>query len=211
MTQRQEASPAPSPARLAPEERRELILAAARRVFTRASYADAEMAEIAREAGVTRTLVNHYFGGKRALYLEVVREAAAELPATVRDLSDLPREERVDRNVAGFLDAVERDHDLWGALLGGEAVGGDPEVAAIVAAARDEVVERMARNHAAEPTEELRIALRIFQGAAEAAAGEWLRRGRASREQTHAALASILLAMVNEVVPAIAAAKPPAG
>ena len=38
------------------------------------------MGDIATEAGVTRTLVNHYFGGKRALYLEVVREAAGALP-----------------------------------------------------------------------------------------------------------------------------------
>ena len=201
---------APSPIRLAPAERRGQILEAARRVFTSTSYADAEMADIAREAGVTRTLVNHYFGGKRALYLEVVREAATALPETVRDLRGLPREELVDRNVEGFLNAIERDHELWGALLGAETVGRDAEVAAIMAEARDEVVERMARNHAAEPTDELRLVLRVFQGAAEAAAGEWLRRGRASREQVRALLARTLLAMIDDVAPAIPPAKPPA-
>ena len=205
MTPRQVAADAPAQSRLDPAERREQILEAARRVFTTTSYADAEMADVASEAGVTRTLVNHYFGGKRALYLEVVREAAAELPETVRDLRGLPRDELIERNVSGFLDAVERDHELWGALLGAESVGRDPEVAAIMGAARDEVVERMARNHGAEPTDELRLVLRVFQGAAETAAGEWLRRGRASREQVHALLAGLLVAMIDEVAPAIPA------
>jgi AcrR family transcriptional regulator len=173
-------------------------------VFTRASYADAEMADVAREAGVTRTLVNHYFGGKRELYLEVVREAAAALPAMVRENPDgLSQAELVERNAANFLDAVESDHEVWGVLLGAETVGRDAEVAGIMAAARDEVVERMARNHAAEPTDELRLALRVFQGAAEAAAGEWLRRGRADRAQVHALLTRLLLATVNDVAPAI--------
>lgn len=190
--------------RLAPAERRELILAAAKRVFTRKGYAEAEMADIAREAGVTRTLVNHYFGGKRELYLEVVRDAASSLPAMVKENPEgLSREELVDRNASNFLDAVEEDHEVWAVLLGAETVGRDPEVAAIIAAARDEVVERMARNHSREPTDELRLVLRVFQGAAEAAAGEWLRRGRASREQVHAVLTRTLLAMISEVAPEI--------
>jgi AcrR family transcriptional regulator len=204
LTPRQITAEAPeSPARLAPEERRELILAAARRVFTSTSYADAEMADVAREAGVARTLVNHYFGGKRALYLAVVEDAAASLPALARDLSGLPQDELVERNVSGFLDAVERDHEVWGVLLGAETVGRDPEVAAIMATARDQVVERMARNHSDSPSDELRLALRVFQGAAEAAAGEWLRRERASREQVHALLTRLLLALVNDVAPQI--------
>ena len=201
MTPRQ--TDAPHRERLAPAERRELILAAAKRVFTTTRYADAEMADVAAEAGVTRTLVNHYFGGKRDLYLEVVREAAGALPETVRDLRGLPRDELIERNVTGFLDAIERDHELWGALLGAETVGRDPEVAAIMSAARDEVVERMARNHGVEPTDEIRLVLRVFQGAAETAAGEWLRRDRASRAQVHALLARLLVAMIDEVAPAI--------
>ena len=59
--------------RLGPDARRNEILAVAIRVFGEQPYAAVQMAEIAREAGVARGLLNHYFGTKRDLYVEVVR------------------------------------------------------------------------------------------------------------------------------------------
>jgi AcrR family transcriptional regulator len=191
--------------RLEPDTRRQEILDAARGVFVRTNFADAAMADIARQAGVTRGLLNHYFGTKRDLYVAVVADVAASLPAMVdTTLADLPIEEMVARNAESFLDAVERDHELWAVMLGGEALARDPEIASIIAAARDELVERMARNHAGDdPPEELRMVLRVFQGAAETAAGEWLIRGRASREQTAAILTGLMLALVRDVAPSV--------
>ena len=203
------ASPAPAPARfsrLEPDARRDLILDAARRVFISSDPASASTTEIAREAGVTRGLVHHYFGTKRELYLAVVADLAATLPAIVRtDVAGLPVEEMVDANVTSWLDSVERDRELWLALLGVEVVGRDPEIEAIMAAARDAAIDRMAGNQArgAEPTPELRLVLRVFLGAAEAAAREWAMHGRASREQVHAVLRGTLLAMVGQVLPAV--------
>jgi hypothetical protein len=111
----------------------------------------------------------------------------------------------VDANVTSWLDSVERDRELWLALLGVEVVGRDPEIEAIMAAARDAAIDRMAGNQArgAEPTPELRLVLRVFLGAAEAAAREWAMHGRASREQVHAVLRGTLLAMVGQVLPAV--------
>jgi AcrR family transcriptional regulator len=191
--------------RLEPDARREEILEAARRVFVRTDFATTSMGEIAEEAGVTRGLLNHYFGNKRDLYLAVVADVAASLPAMVdTTLGDLPVEEMVDRNCENFLDAVERNAELWPVLIGAEAMGRDPEVAAVMAAAREEVVERMARNHAGDAvTDELRMALRVFQGAAERAAQEWLARGRMNREQTNAILTGLLLTLVRDVAPSI--------
>ncbi|MFN8161915.1 MAG: helix-turn-helix domain-containing protein [Solirubrobacterales bacterium] len=183
--------------RLEPDVRREEILSAAREVFSECGYSSASMGQVAERAGVARGLVNHYFGAKRDLYLAVVVDLASELPLIVRtDLTDLPVEEMVERNLDRFLDAVERDHALWSILLGSGAAERDPEVARIVSAARDEVVERMAANHAGPAAgEELRLALRAFLGAAMAASGEWLVQGRASREQVQALLRRTLLAL----------------
>jgi AcrR family transcriptional regulator len=190
--------------RLEPDARAQEILDAARRVFVRTDYADAAMAEIAAEAGVTRGLLNHYFGTKRELYLAVVADVAAAWPAMVdTSLRDLPVEEMVARNCDNFLDAVERDHELWSVLLGADSLRRDPEVTEVVMAARDEVIEVMARNHAGDdPPEELRQVLRVFQGAAEAAAWEW-QRGRATREQTRAILTGTLMAMIRDVAPSV--------
>jgi AcrR family transcriptional regulator len=192
--------------RLEPDARRDQILDAARRVFVRSSATEASTAEVAREAGVTRGLVHHYFGTKRELYVAVVADLAAKLPDLVRtDVADLPVEEMVEANVRSWLDAVERDRELWLAILGVEMVGRDPEIEAIMSEARDRVIERMTANQArgAKPTDELQLVLRIFLGAAETAAREWAMHGRATREQAHAVLKATLLAMVGQVLPAV--------
>jgi AcrR family transcriptional regulator len=205
-------TPAAEPAysRLGPDARRDLILAAARRVFVRTSPEQASTTEIAREAGVTRGLVHHYFGTKRELYLAVVADLAATLPTLVRtDTRDLPVDEMVEANVTSLLDSIERDHELWNAVLGVEGVGRDPEVEALMSEARDAVIDRMAANQArgGAPRDELRLVLRVYLGAAEAAAREWTLHGRATREQVHAILKGTLLAMVGQVLPDVPRAR----
>jgi AcrR family transcriptional regulator len=189
--------------RLDPDVRREQILAAAREVFVAEDYANASMEAVAKRAGVTTGLVNHYFGTKRDLYLAVVEDLAAGLPEMVEiDDTGLPLAELVDRNMDRFLDAFERNHEVLAVLLGDRGgLGRDPDVAAIMSRARDGIVLRMAANHSRgeEPSPELMLALRVFQGAAEAAVNEWLRRGRASREEVHDLLARTLIAMVGDV------------
>src|SRR4051812_5171083 len=59
--------------RLEPDARREQLLECAVRLFGEKPYAEVSTAEIAAEAGIARGLLNHYFGTKRDLYLEVVR------------------------------------------------------------------------------------------------------------------------------------------
>jgi AcrR family transcriptional regulator len=56
--------------RLEPDARREQILVCAIRLFGDRPYPAVSTTDIAREAGVARGLINHYFGTKRDLYLE---------------------------------------------------------------------------------------------------------------------------------------------
>jgi AcrR family transcriptional regulator len=188
--------------RLDPGVRREQILAAARDVFVADDYANASMEAVAARAGVTTGLVNHYFGTKRDLYLAVVADLAAGLPEMVEtNVPDLPLDELVALNMGRFLDEYERNFDVLSMLFGSDGgLGRDPEVVTIMAEAREGIVRRMASNHAGEdPPPELLLALRVFQGAAEAAASEWLRHGRASREEVERLLNRTLLAMVGEL------------
>jgi TetR/AcrR family transcriptional regulator len=55
--------------RMAAEERKQCVLAAACRVFSRSSYRGATTAEIARESGVTEPVLYRHFPSKRDLYL----------------------------------------------------------------------------------------------------------------------------------------------
>src|SRR5580698_8376746 len=66
------APPAPRWQRLDHDERRAQILTCARRLFSERNYDAVSTTDIAREAGVARGLLHHYFGTKRDLYLEVV-------------------------------------------------------------------------------------------------------------------------------------------
>ena len=58
--------------RLEPDERKELILAAAQRVFAQQPYDSVSLNQIADLAGTTRTNIYYYFRTKRNLFLEVV-------------------------------------------------------------------------------------------------------------------------------------------
>ena len=79
-----EATASRSGRRLDPDARRAEILEAALRLYAERPYAEVSTSELAREAGVARGLLNHYFGTKRELYLEALRtlltipEAAAD-------------------------------------------------------------------------------------------------------------------------------------
>ncbi|MBJ7330405.1 MAG: TetR/AcrR family transcriptional regulator [Solirubrobacteraceae bacterium] len=57
--------------RLSVESRQEAILEAAERVFARQPYESAQIDEVAKEAGVSASLVYHYFANKRVLFTAV--------------------------------------------------------------------------------------------------------------------------------------------
>jgi AcrR family transcriptional regulator len=56
------------------DETRGRLIAAAKRLFAEFGYDDVSVTEIAREAGVTHSMINVYFGGKAGLLYEIVRK-----------------------------------------------------------------------------------------------------------------------------------------
>ncbi len=59
-----------------PEEKRQRILNAGFRVFSQNSYKKSPMSEIAGEAGISKSLLFHYFRNKKELYLFLWEEGA---------------------------------------------------------------------------------------------------------------------------------------
>lgn len=76
-----------------PEEKRQRILNAGYRVFSQNSYAKSPMSEIAAEAGISKSLLFHYFRNKRELYL-FLWEHCAEV--TIRYLTKYGCYEQTD-------------------------------------------------------------------------------------------------------------------
>ena len=191
--------------RLDHDQRRAQILAAARRLFSDDNYAAVSSAAIAREAGVARGLLHHYFGTKRELYLEVVRSVVRVVPLSDTGPPAGPGlEAAVDEVVNQWLDRVHRNRVTWLASIDAEGLGSDPEVERIVEEARENMVDRLIAVLGlgeAEPQRELRAVLHAYGGLAEAASRQWLRRRRLSRSQVHTLLSSSLLHIVREVWP----------
>ena len=191
--------------RLDPDARRAEILDAALRIYAERPYADVSTSELAREAGVARGLLNHYFGTKRGLYLEALgvlltipEAAAAELPGRTRT-------ERARAAVDWFLDTVAARRGLWLAVgVGAVGAGGDPEVDAVVEradeVAADRVLVALVPEHdpASDPAGDvvLRARVRAYFGLVRAASREWLVRGSLDRAGVRDLLVPTLVALL---------------
>lgn len=195
--------------RLEPKERKREILGVAARAFSRRPYDEVHVDEIAREAGASRALLNHYFGDKRGLFLAVARTVAERIPTIVRtDLTDLGVEEMVDANTAAWLDAVEAGSATFLAFAGSGPIGRDPELEALQDELRDRIATRMLTNHLGT-TEIPRTALftmRAALGMIERAIVDWITGRGGTRAQTHALIANIIVATIRDVLPAVEAA-----
>jgi AcrR family transcriptional regulator len=202
-------APSPRWQRLDHDERRRQILACARRLFSERTYDAVSTTDIANEAGVARGLLHHYFGTKRDLYLEVVRQLVrmpsnpVPLQAPGRGLHHV-----IDQSVDRWLTMLERNRGTWLAANAARGLGGrDPELEAIFEEAREQAADRLTEAlqtyEAATAPSELRAVIRAYSGFAEAASIEWLERGRLSRSQMQTLLAETFLKLVNDVLPAI--------
>lgn len=201
-------------ARLEPDDRREQILACAQRMFAQRGVDAVSSAEIARAAGVSRALVNHYFGGKRELYLEVVHRMMDVPPVPVPEyVVGASVEDRVADSVEGWLELLQRNAETWLAATGLAATVGDADLESIIDQSRERAVDRiievcglgpLVRQHA-----EVRAVLRGFSGMAEATTREWLQSGRLTRKQVHVLLEGALLMIIRDLVPDVVAVGEP--
>ncbi len=202
------STPAPRWQRLDHDERRRQILECARRLFSQRSYATVSTSEIAREAGVARGLLNHYFGTKRDLYLEVIRDVV-RIPSNPVPLQAPGRglEHVISEGADRWLTMLERNTGTWLAAVGAQGLGRDPEVEAILDDAReraaDRLVEALQSDEAAEAPIELRALIRAYSGLIEAASVEWLQRGRLTRDQVRVVLVQGFISIVRDVLPAV--------
>ncbi|MEU7906880.1 helix-turn-helix domain-containing protein [Actinoplanes sp. NPDC049118] len=194
--------------RLEPDVRRGQILACAVRLFGERPYAEVSTTDIARAAGVARGLINHYFGTKKDLYLEVIRVMVTIPEVVVERLPEGDLHTRVDASVSWFLDVVSRHSTSWlAAVNAGGARDADVErvLAEAEDAAADSVLVAVGLAEVAEHREELRGMIRAYLGLAVATAKEWLNRAALTRAQVHLLLATTLLAIVEQVFPTVVA------
>src|SRR3712207_889820 len=116
--------------RLDVDERRRALLARGAELFAKHAYDELSMARIAREAGISKPLLYHYFPSKQAYFAATLEQAAQELAAAVEPDPDLPAGEQLSVSLRAYLAWVEDHADAYGKLLAG--LGAVPEVREIV-------------------------------------------------------------------------------
>lgn len=113
--------------RLSVDDRRDALLALGSELFATREYDELTMASIAREAGVSKALLYHYFPTKRAFFLASLADGAADI---VRDVLRAAADDRPGEALRRTLDAyvgwVDRRPDAFGRLL--RSATSEPEV-----------------------------------------------------------------------------------
>ena len=94
------------------------VLEAAGRVFAELGYEKATNREICERAGVNGAAINYYFGGKEALYEEVLVEAHRQLVSTEELNAVMDSGGRPEEKLRAFLElavrAARKAPELWG-------------------------------------------------------------------------------------------------
>ena len=171
---------APAYRRLSVEERRTQLLDAALGLFAHRAPEEVSLDDVAEAAGVSRPLVYRYFpGGKQQLYEAALRSAAEEL----RTCFDEPREGRLVARLTRALDrylAFVDQHDTGSsALLQGGSVVETSRTTAIVDGVRRAAAEHILRHlEVGDPGLRLRMTVRMWITAVEAASLIWLDEGK---------------------------------
>jgi AcrR family transcriptional regulator len=93
------------------DAKRAEIMKTAARVFADAGYHGASMSGLARQCGISKALIYHYYDSKEALLFDILESHLADLVAAVEEVppTDSP-DERLHRLVSALLDAY-RDAD----------------------------------------------------------------------------------------------------
>ncbi|MFD8866744.1 TetR/AcrR family transcriptional regulator [Streptomyces sp. NPDC059590] len=166
--------------RLSVEERRAQLISAALGLFAHRAPEDVSLDDVATAAGASRPLVYRYFpGGKQQLYEAALRTAADELELCFAEPRSGPVTVRLSQALDRYLSFVAERDTGFSALLQGGSVAETSRTNAIVdevrRAAADQILLHL---EVAEPGPRLRMMVRTWITAVEAASLMWLDEGK---------------------------------
>lgn len=183
--------------RLQVDERRAQLLELGLTLFGAAGYDEVSIDEIAKTAGVSKGLLYHYFGSKRAFYVETLRVAAGQLHEATEVHQHLPPNERAAAGVLAYLEFVEARSESYLALMQG-GVGSDKEIVNIIQGSRQAFLTRMLEGLGLErPSPIFRNAARAWIGSVEAASIDWLQHRDVDKDTLLSMLLQTLLATMT--------------
>ena len=182
--------------RLDVDERRRRLLDLGADLFTRFAYDELSMARIAKEAGISKALLYHYFPSKEAYFVATLEEKAAELQPRTEPDPSLPPFEQLSGSLDAYLIWIEENAGSFDKMI--RSSGAVPEVRALLDRVRADTVKRISEGLSPRgaPSPVLRTAVRGWLGFMDGACLDWVEHRDVDRETLHGLLLGTLMGAV---------------
>ena len=163
------------------ERRAQLELGA--RLFATHSYGELSMAKIAREAGISKALLYHYFPSKQDFFVAALQQGAEDITRWTELDPDLLPLEALSRSLDAFLGWIEESEIAYRKMM--ESMGSVPEVKTLIDAIRDATSTRILAGLGAGdgPPPKLPAAARAWLWFMDGAILDWLEHRDLSRAE----------------------------
>ena len=186
----------PAYTRLDVEERRRRLLELGTELFARHDYDTLSMAAIAREAGISKALLYHYYPSKQAYFVATLEQKAAEVAALIAPDPALAPAPQLASSLDAFLGWVEQNGDAYAKLVRG--AGAVPEVREVMDAVREATAELILAGLPGPRTPERRAAVRAWLWFMDGAILDWLEHRDLTREELHSLVLRALEGALGE-------------
>jgi AcrR family transcriptional regulator len=183
--------------RLDVDERRAQLLEVGTELFTEHSYEELSMARVAKEAGISKALLYHYFPSKDEFFKAAIAEAAAELAQRTAPDESLPPLEQVCASTRAFVDWIAERGAAYMKLL--QSVGAVPELRETMTGIRDFTSARILDGLVPEPerTPAKRAAVRAWLWFMDGVLLDWIEHGDRDADAVADQLAGSLTALLD--------------
>lgn len=205
----------PAYRRLDVDERRAQLVALGERLFTSAAYSELSMARIAKEAGISKALLYHYFPSKQAFFEATLQAAAEDLVARTQPDPSLPAAQQLERSLDAYLAWIGEHAEAYAKLM--ITAGEVPEIRAMVEDVRGATAERILAGVVGEGTPVppgARTAVRGWLWFMDGACLDWIAHDDLTRDELRGLLVGTLVGALmasgsGELVAALMAAAQP--
>ena len=171
----------PAYTRLPVDERRSQLLDLGVKLFSAHSYDELSMAQIAREAGISKALLYHYFPGKQEFFEATIAQAAAALGAITEPDPSLEPLEALTKSVDAFLSWIDANETAYLKLL--QSAGSVPGVRVLIDDVRDRTAQRILEGIGATDQPKSRAAARGWLWYMDGVILDWLEHRDIEREE----------------------------
>jgi AcrR family transcriptional regulator len=173
----------PAYTRMQVGERRRQLLELGAELFATHSFGELSMARIAREAGISKALLYHYFPSKQDFFVATLQQGAQEIARRTEPDPNLPPLEALAASLDAFLAWIEENETAYRKLM--ESVGSVPEVQALIDDIRDATSTRILDGLGAgdPPPPKMRAAARGWLWFMDGAILDWLEHRDMSRTE----------------------------